>query len=99
MKKIFAIALLMLLMLLMHPLKAQNGAPLLSNFKESNEIEDQNWAICQDDNNVMLFANRRGILEYDGHGWNAVSIPVIPYALKYNEVEKKVFVGGDSNCL
>ena len=94
MKKIFSIA---TLMLLMYSLKAQNGAPLLSNFKESNEIEDQNWAICQDDNNVMLFANRRGILEYDGHSWNAVSIPVIPYALKYNAGEKKVYVGGDSN--
>lgn len=94
MKKIF---LFVILMLLISQLKAQNGAPLLSSFKESNEIENQSWAICQDDNNVMLFANRRGILEYDGHGWNTVSIPVIPYSLKYNAAEKKVYVGGDNN--
>jgi serine phosphatase RsbU (regulator of sigma subunit) len=94
MKKVFSIA---ILLLLVHLSKAQNGAPLLSNFKESSEIENQSWAICQDDNNVMLFANRRGILTFDGHGWSFISVPIIPYSLKYNPQEKKVYVGGDNS--
>ena len=94
MKKIL---LLVSFFLIVYALKAQEGAPLLTNFKESNEIENQSWAICQDDNNVMLFANRRGILTFDGQGWNFIPIPTIPYSLKYNPPEKKVYVGGDNN--
>jgi serine phosphatase RsbU (regulator of sigma subunit) len=78
-------------------LKAQDGARLLTNYKESTEIENQNWAICQDDNNVMLFANRRGILSYDGQTWNYISIPTMPYSLKYDPGNKRVYVGGDDN--
>ena len=94
MKKILS---LVSLIVCVYTLKAQEGAPLLTNFKESNELENQSWAICQDDNNVMLFANRRGILTFDGQGWNFIPIPVIPYSLKYNAQEKKVYVGGDNN--
>ncbi len=94
MKKILS---LVSLMLIVYTLKAQQGAPLLTNFKESNEIENQSWAVCQDDNNVMLFANRRGILTFDGQGWNFIPIPTIPYSLKYNPRERKVYVGGDNN--
>ena len=84
-------------MLIVYALNAQDGAPLLTNFKESSEIENQSWAVCQDDNNVMLFANRRGILTFDGQSWNFIPIPAIPYSLKYNPIEKKVYVGGDNN--
>ena len=94
MKKIL---LLVSLLLIVCELKAQQGAPLLTNFKESIEIENQSWAICQDDNNVMLFANRRGILTFDGQGWNFIPIPTIPYSLKYSPRERKVYVGGDNN--
>ena len=80
------------LFLFVYALKAQEGAPLLTNFKESSEIENQNWAICQDDKNVMLFANRRGILTFDGQNWNSIPIPAIPYSLKYNAQERKVYV-------
>ena len=85
------------LLLIVYTLKAQEGAPLLTNFKESSEIENQNWAICQDDKNVMLFANRRGILTFDGQNWNSIPIPAIPYSLKYNAQERKVYVGGENN--
>ncbi len=94
MKKILS---LVSLMLIVYTLKAQNGAPLLTNFKESSEIENQNWAICQDDKNVMLFANRLGILTFDGKVWNPIPIPTIPYSLKYNPQERKVYVGGENN--
>src|SRR5664280_2918304 len=89
--------LLVFLFLFVYTLMAQEGAPLLTNFRESSEIENQNWAICQDDKNVMLFANRRGILTFDGQNWNSIPIPTIPYSLKYNPQEKKVYVGGENN--
>lgn len=89
--------LLVVFILTVYIIKAQEGASLLTNFKESSEIENQNWAICQDDNNVMLFANRRGILTFDGKIWNSIPIPTIPYSLKYNPQERKVYVGGDNN--
>lgn len=94
MKKILS---LVSIILIVCTLKAQEGAPLLTNFKESTEIENQSWAICQDDNDVMLFANRRGILTFDGQSWNLITIPTVPYSLKYNPKEKKVYVGGDNN--
>ena len=94
MKKIFS---LVFLIFTFYSLRAQEGVPLLTNFKESSELENQSWAICQDDNNVMLFANRRGILTFDGQGWSFIPIPTIPYSLKYNQAERKVFVGGYNN--
>jgi serine phosphatase RsbU (regulator of sigma subunit) len=94
MKKIFS---LVSLLLVVFTINAQDGAPLLTNFKESSEIENQNWAVCQDDKNVMLFANRRGILTFDGQSWNFIPIPTIPYSLKYNPAERKVYVGGENN--
>ena len=94
MKKLLS---LLSLLLIVFTIRAQQGAPLLTNFKESSEIENQSWAICQDDNNVMLFANRRGILTFDGQSWNFIPIPTIPYTIRYNLQEKKVYVGGENN--
>jgi serine phosphatase RsbU (regulator of sigma subunit) len=88
---------LIALILVDFTLKAQEGTPLLTNFRESNEIENQSWAVCQDDNNVMLFANRRGILTFDGQRWNSIPIPAIPYSLKYNPLQKRVYVAGENN--
>jgi hypothetical protein len=82
-------------------LSAQSGGPLLSHYRESSEIENQSWAICQDENNVMMFANIRGILTFDGqvtgNTFSLIRIPVIPYSLKYNRSEKRVYVGGDND--
>jgi serine phosphatase RsbU (regulator of sigma subunit) len=78
-------------------LSGQNGAPLLSHFSERREIENQNWAICQDENNVMMFANRRGILTFDGKSWNLIRMQSVPYSIKYYAENKRVYVGCDDN--
>lgn len=77
-------------------LAAQEGAPLLIHFKESREIENQNWAICQDVNHVMIFANRKGILTFDGQEWLSVRIPTMPFAMKADPADGKIYIGGDS---
>jgi len=94
MKKILSIV---LFILLIQSLYAQEGAPLLTHFKESREIENQNWAICQDKNNVMLFANMRGILSFDGQDWLSVRVPTIPFSMKANPVNDIIYIGGENN--
>jgi serine phosphatase RsbU (regulator of sigma subunit) len=85
------------LLIVFQSVAGQNGAPLLSHYRESREIENQSWAICQDENNVMMFANRRGILTFDGQDWNLIRMPSVPYSLKYNSVNKRVYTGCDNN--
>ena len=76
---------------------AQRGSPLLTHFTESRETENQSWAICQDENKVMLFANRKGILAFDGQEWKTIRITTIPYTMKKNPADKKIYIGGDNN--
>ena len=38
-----------------------------------------------------------GYLTFDGQDWDIINIPVIPYSLKFNRGEKKIFIGGDNN--
>ena len=94
MKKILS---LISLILFVYTLKAQKGAPLLTNFKESSELENQSWAICQDINHVMLFANRKGISSFDGQDWLSIRIPTIPFSMQANPGNGKIYVGGDNS--
>ena len=87
----------LLLFLLFPEIKAQTGSPLLSNYRESIDIDNQNIAICHDENNVMMFANRRGILTFDGQNWSLIRIPIIPYAMKFNPATKTMFIAGDDS--
>jgi serine phosphatase RsbU (regulator of sigma subunit) len=74
---------------------AQQGSPLLTHYTESRDIENQSWAICQDENQVMLFANRKGVLSFDGQDWLTIKTPTIPYAMQKNPVDGKIYIGGD----
>ena len=94
MGKIFSLVYLLLTSIV---LSAQEGAPLLTHYKESREIENQSWAICQDQNMVMLFANRKGILAFDGEEWLALSIPIIPFSMQLNPKDNRIYVGGDNS--
>ncbi len=49
--------------------------PFVRNFSRKDyKSGTQNWAIAQDSNNVMYFANNNGLLIYDGKSWNTVPI-------------------------
>jgi serine phosphatase RsbU (regulator of sigma subunit) len=76
---------------------SQNGTPFITHSKECKDFETQNWAISQDYQNVMLFANRKGILSFDGTKWDLISIPYIPFALNKSPVDNKVYVGANNN--
>ncbi len=45
----------------------------------------------------MLFANRKGILAFDGQEWRTIRIATIPYAMKKNPSDNKIYIGGDNN--
>lgn len=87
----------LLLYFLANSLTAQKGAPLLTHYKESREIENQSWSICQDQNNVMIFANRRGIMTFDGQAWNIINMPAVPYVIRYNPANNLVYAGCNGN--
>ena len=74
---------------------AQEGGLFLTNFQESRQAEDQNWAICQDSRDIMLFANRRGVAIFDGYSWELKRLPVIPYSMVYNNDDERVYLGGE----
>jgi len=76
---------------------AQQGSPLLTHFRESREIENQNWAICQDEDQVMLFANRKGISAFDGLSWRNIRIATIPYTMQKNPADNRIYIGGDGS--
>ena len=94
MKRIFS---LVVILSVLSQIDAQKGSPMLSNFVKSRNIENQSWAICQDDNLVMLFANRKGILTFDGEEWQTIRIPAIPYSMQRNPEDGKIYIGGDSS--
>lgn len=73
------------------------GAPLLTHYGDKRDIENQSWAICQDENNVMMFANRRGISTFDGQSEGLIQIPTIPGSLGYCNTNRRVYVGGENN--
>ena len=49
--------------------------PVVRNFSRRDyRSGTQNWAISQDNNNVMYFANNSGLLVFDGKNWKTIPI-------------------------
>lgn len=72
----------------------QIGAPFITNYFLSNvAVDPQNWDIAQSNDELMLFANRQGILTFDGSEWAFVETPDIPYSIKSEPGKTRVFVG------
>lgn len=73
---------------------AQEGSSYITNFNLSESIySNQNWAIVQDNDEVMLFANRRGILTYDGASWNEIGLPDIIFSMIADPLKNRIYVG------
>jgi serine phosphatase RsbU (regulator of sigma subunit) len=58
----------------------KGGVPVIENFNTLNTPgSEQNWCTVKDLRGVMYFGNNdKGILEYDGHFWNRITIPENP---------------------
>ena len=77
--------------------QGQQGSPLLTHFSESRDIENQSWAIAQDSSHIMLFANRKGLLSFDGVEWSTNRLSVIPYAMQKSPFDGRIYIGGENN--
>ncbi|HUX95373.1 MAG TPA: SpoIIE family protein phosphatase [Bacteroidales bacterium] len=95
MKKVFFQILLFVVFTL--TIKAQEGAVPLTNFQESREIENQSWAICQNGEGMMMFANRRGIMTFDGQAWDFIRMPAVAYSLFHCSIDNRIYAGCDNN--
>lgn len=76
------------------PSRAQEGSSYITNFNLSESVySNQNWSIVQDHDEVMLFANRRGILTYDGAYWQEVSVPDIIFTMAGDPRKNRIYAG------
>ena len=51
------------------------GLPFVTNYtKDRTGGESQNWDGVQDYRGILYFANQNGVLEFDGHFWNRISV-------------------------
>ena len=65
--------------------------PPAFNYNTSNyNAGNQNWAISQDTNEIMYFANNRGLLSFDGVNWTL-------HVLPNNQGVKSIFIDNSIN--
>jgi class 3 adenylate cyclase/ligand-binding sensor domain-containing protein len=73
---------------------AQEGSSFITNFNLSETVySNQNWSIVQDKDEVMLFANRRGVLTYDGAYWKEISLPDIIFTMAPDPQKSRIYAG------
>lgn len=74
--------------------QSQTGSPFITNYYLTGVVIDpQNWDIEQSADNLMLFANRRGVLTFDGSEWTFIETKDIPYVIKREADKERIFVG------
>ncbi len=84
---------LSLLVIIWSDLTAQSGNYFLSHYSPPDErIDFRSHDMVQDGHGEIYFANKAGVLEFDGLNWNLVSVPGAVYTLVVNESE--VLLGG-----
>jgi ligand-binding sensor domain-containing protein len=72
---------------------AQNGDFFLTHYTPAGEqIENENFAIIQDLNGQMYFANSKGVLKFDGKYWTLIKTPSTALSLSIDS-KGKIFVG------
>lgn len=88
---------ILLLSLLFLSSYAQEGIPYISYFDENENNDVQNWSVCQDADNIMLFANRRGLLSYDGFNWELTRLEYIPTHICRSPSDNRIYMGANNN--
>jgi ligand-binding sensor domain-containing protein/DNA-binding CsgD family transcriptional regulator len=77
---------------------AQNtiGIPNIINYpKQVYHAGNQNWAITQDKNGIVYFANNDGLLTYDGAFWKTYQLPNKTIARSVViDKDDRIYVGG-----
>mgnify|MGYP001208822947 CR=1 FL=1 len=77
---------------------SQEGTPLITNFTFGEKsIDNESWSMAQDGEGQMMFANRRGIVFFDGMKWNTIFTPSVPLSLYFDTESRNIFVGCKNN--
>ena len=85
--------LFVVLLALAFPSEAQTGNYFLSHYTPSDErIDYLTFGMAQDDKGVLYFANKSGVLEFDGRNWSLISTPGPIYTVSAQGDD--VYVGG-----
>ena len=102
MKSIKSIFLLFFFQLFLHTQFAVGQdipfVPPVFNYNTTNyKAGNQNWAIAQDNNEVMYFANNQGLLSFDGVNWKLHKLPnnrgVKSIFIDKHDNSEKIYVG------
>ncbi len=72
---------------------AQELPPIKTFTPQEYGAEDQNWGISQAQNNVLYFANNKGLLEYNGSRWQLYRSPNESILRSVKVINDKVYTG------
>src|SRR3972149_211149 len=98
MKKLFSnLIVYILLFQAIFQVNSQEGSPYIINFEVDDDYKLQYWAIIQDRYENMFFANRKGVLVFDGYEWDMVSVPSFPLTMITHPEKDMVIVGCDND--
>lgn len=92
MNKFFTLTIFLLLINV--NLFSQSGDYYYSHYSPENEhIENENFAILQDNNGQMFFANSKGLLKFDGKFWTLIQTPSTVLSLEKDPTKGKIYIG------
>lgn len=75
-------------------IQAQNGDLFVQNYEVPfDDLDNQNLAVIQGGDQIMYFANTKGVLAYDGVSWTVINTVTTPYSLAYEKERNRVYVG------
>jgi|GEM_PF-820868 len=74
----------------------QPGRPFIRNYTiKEYRAQQQNWAITQDQQGLMIFGNSGGLLSFDGHNWDLMKLSII--RAMETDSTGKIYVGMENN--
>jgi len=84
---------ILLLLFVVHFSFAQTGNYFLSQYApDAEQFDYSTFSIAQDEKGEVYFANKKGVIEFDGRNWNLVSTSSPIFTLAANGFE--IFAGG-----
>jgi len=86
--------LLILFLFNTHSIFSQKAEVFVSDFKLENHAEKWCWAISQDANSNMLIGVTNGIVVFDGTNQHFDKLPFTPLQIKYDSINKRVWIAG-----
>jgi len=71
------------------------GNPYITNYNLNSD--EQIWSITQDEEEVMIFANKNGILLFDGLNWQEIATNAIPVKTKSLLHSNVILIGSNND--